>query len=92
MRMPHGYSLTTQRDIVIACCVLHNHIVMHGVGDPMLKTISTANASRIDPPLIRARNTTTIPRWNRDTWPAFRDSIAEQMWIDYEQQQQINQQ
>ena len=38
LRMPHGYSLTTQRDIVIACCTLHNHIVMHSARDPMLET------------------------------------------------------
>ena len=92
LRLPRGYSLTTQWDIVIAYCVLHNRIVMHGVGDPILETISIANASRIDPPLTRARNTTTVPRWNRDTWLAFRDSIAEHMCVEYEQQQQRNQQ
>ena len=37
LRMPHGYSLTTQRDIVIACCTLHKHIVMHSVEIQCLK-------------------------------------------------------
>ncbi|RWR92276.1 putative nuclease HARBI1 [Cinnamomum micranthum f. kanehirae] len=84
LRMSHGYSLTTQRDIVIACCTLHNHIVMRSAGDPMLETISTGTNSRIDPPLTSTRNIETVPRWKRDTWHSFRDSIAEQMWNDYE--------
>ena len=62
------------------------------VGDPILETIPIANASKIVPPLTRARNTTTVPRWNRDTWLAFRDSIAEHMCVEYEQRQQRNQQ
>ena len=90
LRMPHGYSLTTQQDIVIACCTLHNHIVMHSAGDPMLETISIGTNSRIDPPLTSTRNIETVPRWNRNTWHSFRDSITEQMWNDYVHQQEDN--
>ena len=43
-------------------------------------------APGIDPQLRMARDEITVPRWTRDTWTAFRDSIAEQMWADYELQ------
>ncbi|RWR74269.1 DDE_4 domain-containing protein [Cinnamomum micranthum f. kanehirae] len=68
LRMPHGYSLTTQRDIVIVSTVLHNHIVMHNAGDPILETISMATTSRADPPLRKSRNSETVPSSNRETW------------------------
>lgn len=80
LKLPRDYSLTTQRDIVIACCVLHNHIAMYGVGDELLEKIRMApsNAPGIDPQLRMARDEMTVPRWTRDTWTAFQDSIAEQ--------------
>ena len=88
LRLPRGYSFTTQRDIVIACCVLHNHIVLYGARDELLQKIKMApsNAPEIDPQLRVTRDGVTVPRWTRDTWIAFRDTIAEQMWANYELQ------
>ena len=88
LRLPRGYPLTTQRDIVIACCVVHNHIALYGSRDELLQKIRMApsNATEIYPQLRVARDGVTILRWTRDTWTAFQDTIAEQIWANYELQ------
>ena len=76
------------RDIVIACCVIDNPIVMYGARDELLQKIrmTPPNALKIDPQLRVARDWAIVPRWTGDTWTAFWDTIAEQMWADYELQ------
>lgn len=70
------YSMRTQVDMVIACCVIHNFIRRFGMADTLFdQTVEGVNA---DPTIHSvARNAT---RQTIDEQSVRRDAIADAMW------------
>ena len=50
--------MNIQREIVIACSIIHNHIAIYGARDELLQKIRMApsNVTKIDPKLRVARD------------------------------------
>ena len=69
----------TQVDIVMACCILHNFILSHGVDEfvPSEDNWIAQNVSQ------QGRTQREIREENND-WVQFRQVIAQQMWEDFQ--------
>jgi hypothetical protein len=78
LRAKPFWSFETQVEVVIACCVLHNHIVGVDPNDPIMgDTTSEVDSQRIVHQTRREAQEESR-EWN-DKW----DEISEAMWADY---------
>ncbi|XP_040962065.1 uncharacterized protein [Gossypium hirsutum] len=73
------WNFQTQVDIVLACCIIHNHIM--GVDPSDLLNQGLYEASESD--LIISTLTEREERQEAREWSAKRDEIAQTMWTDY---------
>uniref|UniRef100_A0A2N9HM00 DDE Tnp4 domain-containing protein n=1 Tax=Fagus sylvatica TaxID=28930 RepID=A0A2N9HM00_FAGSY len=72
------WSFETQVEVVLACCVLHNHIVGVDPDDPIMgDTASEVGSQRI------VHQTRREAQEESREWNDKRDEISEAMWIDY---------
>lgn len=79
---PH-YPIDTQVKIVIACCILHNHIIGFDHDESFIDlskdgALSAQNALEAEPFHYGAYGPSTQEEIN--TWASFRDDLASQMW------------
>ncbi|XP_020253884.1 uncharacterized protein LOC109830943 [Asparagus officinalis] len=87
---PH-YPFPTQIDIVIACTILHNYIVIEDPGDELLHEDNhieedgdeIANEGKEGVVDFTQTMTQREERDSRNEWRAKRDQIAIKMWKDY---------
>ncbi|XP_040958284.1 uncharacterized protein [Gossypium hirsutum] len=73
------WNFQTQVDIVLACCIIHNHII--GVDPSDLLNQGLYDESEFDS--IIQTLTEREERQEAREWSAKRDEIAETMWTDY---------
>ncbi|XP_052476946.1 uncharacterized protein LOC105798492 [Gossypium raimondii] len=73
------WNFQTQVDILLACCIIHNHIM--GVDPSNLLNQGLYEASESD--LIIPTLTEREERQEAREWSAKRDEIAQTMWTDY---------
>ncbi|XP_040934463.1 putative nuclease HARBI1 [Gossypium hirsutum] len=73
------WNFQTQVDIVLVCCIIHNHIM--GVDPNDLLNQGLYDESESD--LIMTTLTEREEREEAREWSAKRDEIAQTMWIDY---------
>jgi hypothetical protein len=72
------WSFETQVEVVLVCCVLHNHIVGVDPDDPIMgDTASEVGSQRI------VHQTRREAQEESREWNDKRDEISEAMWIDY---------
>ena len=70
----------TQIKIVLACCILHNFIIIED-GVPLEVDIEEEDDREgINVPILETYGMT---QRDRDDWGKFRDDIAKRMWDDY---------
>uniref|UniRef100_A0A2N9HZJ8 DDE Tnp4 domain-containing protein n=1 Tax=Fagus sylvatica TaxID=28930 RepID=A0A2N9HZJ8_FAGSY len=75
------WSFETQVEVVLACCVLHNHIVGVDPDDPIMgDTTSEVDSQRI---VHQTHQTRREAQEESREWNDKRDEISEAMWIDY---------
>uniref|UniRef100_A0A2N9IX83 Uncharacterized protein n=1 Tax=Fagus sylvatica TaxID=28930 RepID=A0A2N9IX83_FAGSY len=75
------WSFETQVEVVLACCVLHNHIVGVDPDDPIMgDTTSEVDSQRI---VHQTHQTRREAREESREWNDKRDGISEAMWTDY---------
>uniref|UniRef100_A0A2N9HVQ3 Myb/SANT-like domain-containing protein n=1 Tax=Fagus sylvatica TaxID=28930 RepID=A0A2N9HVQ3_FAGSY len=85
LKIPEGaepfWSFETQVEVVLACCVLHNHIVGVDPDDPIMgDTTSEVDSQRI---VHQTHQTRQEAREESREWNDKRDRISEVMWTDY---------
>lgn len=84
LQKPHCYSVNTQVDLIIACCILHNFIRCEdpdddGDGFQELPNNNDDNDNGVEP------ETEDIARLEPTTnWTGFRNNLANTMWNDYQ--------
>jgi hypothetical protein len=72
------WSFETQVEVVLACCVLHNHIMGVDPDDPIMRdTTSEVGSQRI------VHQTRREVQEESREWNDKQDEISEAMWIDY---------
>jgi hypothetical protein len=82
-----SYPINTQVKMVIACFIIHNHIASNHQDDPLLN--ETINAEDDDDDNTDAlshdvvSSGPSVSRREREAWNMFRETIAENMWRDY---------
>ena len=68
-------------EVVLACCVLHNHIVGVDPDDPIMgDTTNEVNSQRI---VHQTHQTRREAQEESREWNDKRDEISETMWTDY---------
>ena len=74
------WSFETQVDIVLACCIIHNHIMGVDPNDPIMQE----EGSEVqDEHTQRTQQTQREEREENREWVNKRDEIAHAMWVDY---------
>ncbi|GAV77660.1 LOW QUALITY PROTEIN: DDE_4 domain-containing protein [Cephalotus follicularis] len=71
------WSFATQVDVVLACCVIHNHIMGVDPSDPVVQEVNNEIRSRSE------RQTHREEREENMEWLAKRDNMASAMWDNY---------
>jgi hypothetical protein len=75
------WSFETQVEVVLACCVLHNHIMGVDPDDPIMgDTTSEVDSQRI---VHQTHQTRREAQEESREWNDKRDEISEAMWTDY---------
>ncbi|KAK5826609.1 hypothetical protein PVK06_021535 [Gossypium arboreum] len=73
------WNFQTQVDIVLACCIIHNHIMGVDPSDLLNQGLFEEPDSDLIIPTLRERE----EREEAREWSAKRDEIAQTMWVDY---------
>ncbi|XP_070667098.1 protein ALP1-like [Malus domestica] len=98
LRTPSFFDIKTQVRIINACCVLHNFIRTEQATDPVLEAQDLQFLASVDSELLN-RSTREENENNSDgitsvqatvEWTAFRDTLALQMFHDYQAQTAAN--
>ncbi|KAL5709696.1 hypothetical protein ACHQM5_020354 [Ranunculus cassubicifolius] len=76
--VPH-YNYDMQVKIVIACCVVHNHIMNVDPNDPLLPDVDRELQNRETP----TDDLITDISYGNGNWHQWRDELAEQMFAEY---------
>ena len=95
LRTPSFFNIKTQIRIINACCVLHNFIRVQRLVDPILEDQDAAFLASIDEEILSQSTMEEIPNNFQDNityvhvsdeWTTFRDTLALQMFHDYQVQ------
>ncbi|WCJ44480.1 hypothetical protein M5689_025146 [Euphorbia peplus] len=73
------WSYQTQVDVVIACCILHNHIMGVDPEDGITEEVNTTN----EPTTQRSQLSQREEMQENREWAIKRDMIANSMWNDF---------
>ncbi|KAK5774856.1 hypothetical protein PVK06_042718 [Gossypium arboreum] len=73
------WNFQTQVDIVLACCIIHNHIMGVDPSDLLNQGLFKEPKSDLLIPTLTERE----EREEAREWPAKKDEIAQTMWTDY---------
>ena len=80
LRQATSYQIMTQTKIVLACCILHNFIIIEDGIPSKIDIDEEDDREGIDVPILEIYGMTQI---DREDWGKFRDDIAKRMWDDY---------
>ncbi|KAB2611011.1 hypothetical protein D8674_019043 [Pyrus ussuriensis x Pyrus communis] len=98
LRTPSFFDIKTQVRIINACCILHNFIRIEQAADPVLEAQDLQFSASVDLELLN-HSTREENENNSDgitsvqgtaKWTTFRDTLALQMFHDYQGQRAIN--
>ncbi|KAI3882809.1 hypothetical protein MKX03_020809, partial [Papaver bracteatum] len=79
------YPFESQVKIVLACCILHNHISRECINDLIFDDENLQNLLEIDPRMQQESEFPTLGRnRQREVASELRTSIADAMWNDYQ--------
>lgn len=79
LRVPTPFSVETQRDIVIACAVIHNYLCKHTIRDPNLEQDQNRHVDEGSYPNVGRPHQSSDG--GRGTSQSVRDSVARQLWL-----------
>lgn len=79
LRVPAPFSVETQRDIVIACAVIHNYLCKHTIRDPNLEQDQNRHVDEGSYPNVERPHQSSDG--GRGTSQSVRDNIARQLWL-----------
>ena len=83
LRHATSYTIMTPTKIMLACCILHNFIMIEDDVPCKVEIEEDIDRGGINVPILE---TFGMTQRDRDDWGIFLDELAEKMWEDYRSQ------